>query len=241
LTLPNSVVEMFSGALGEPEGGWPPKLQEVILRGAKPKLGRPGEHLAPVDFEQTASTLEKKLARKVSPSDLLSFLMYPDVFLKFDSARTSYGNVDVLPTPQFFYGLETGEEIAVEIEPGKVLIVKFLTVSEPQPDGTRTVFYELNGQPREVSIRDLSRKAVVESRVKADPGDPGQVGAPIPGAVSSIAVDVGQPVAKGDRLLIMEAMKMQSTIYSPVAGRVKQKLVKVGDKVEAKDLLLVIE
>jgi pyruvate carboxylase len=167
--------------------------------------------------------------------------MYPDVFIKFDSARSSYGNVDVLPTPQFFYGLETGEEIAIEIEPGKVLIVKFLTVSEAQPDGTRTVFYELNGQPREVSIRDLSRKAAVESRTKADPAIPGQVGAPIPGAVSSISVDVGQQVEKGARLLIMEAMKMQSTIYSPVAGKVKQKLVNVSDKVDAKDLLLVIE
>ncbi len=241
LTLPNSVVEMFSGSLGEPEGGWPPKLQEVILRGAKPKIGRPGEHLAPVDFEQTVAALEKKLNRTISHTDLLSYLMYPDVFVKFDAARTSYGNVDVLPTPQFFYGLETGEEIAIEIEPGKVLVVKFLTVSDAQPDGTRTVFYELNGQPREVSIRDLSRKAVVESRIKADPAIPGQVGAPIPGAVSSISVDVGQQVAKGDRLLIMEAMKMQSTIYSPVAGKVKQKLVNVSDKVDAKDLLLVIE
>ncbi len=241
LTLPNSVVEMFSGSLGEPEGGWPPKLQQVILRGANPKPGRPGEHLAPVDFEQTAAEIEKKLTRKISHTDLLSYLMYPDVFLKFDGARTSYGNVDVLPTPQFFYGLETGEEIAIEIEPGKVLVVKFLTLSDPQPDGTRTVFYELNGQPREVSIRDLSRKAVVESRSKADPAIPGQVGAPIPGAVSSISVDVGQQVAKGDRLLILEAMKMQSTIYSPVAGRVKQKLVNVGDKVDAKDLLLAIE
>jgi len=241
LTLPNSVVEMFSGSLGEPEGGWPPKLQEAILRGAKPKPGRPGEHLAPVDFEQTGAALETKLTRRISRTDLLSYLMYPDVFLKFDGARAAYGNVDVLPTPQFFYGLETGEEIAIEIEAGKVLIVKFLTLSDPQPDVTRTVFYELNGQPREVSIRDLSRKAAVESRIKADPGIPGQVGAPIPGAVSSISVDVGQQVAKGDRLLIMEAMKMQSTIYSPVAGRVEQKLVKVGDKVDAKDLLLVIE
>ncbi len=241
LTLPNSVVEMFSGSLGEPEGGWPERMQQVVLGGAKPKPGRPGEHLAPVDFEQTAATLEKKLSHKISHTDLLSYLMYPDVFVKFARARSTYGNVDVLPTPQFFYGLETGEEIAVEIEPGKVLIVKFLTVSEPQLDGTRTVFYELNGQPREVSIRDLSRKAAVPTRAKADPAHAGEVGAPIPGAVSSISVDIGQQVAKGDRLLVMEAMKMQSTIYSPVAGKVTQKMVNVGDKVDAKDLLLVIE
>jgi pyruvate carboxylase len=241
LTLPNSVIEMFSGSLGEPEGGWPERIQRVILGGAKPKPGRPGEHLAPVDFEQTEAAVEKKLGHKISHTDLLSYLMYPDVFVKFARARSSYGNVDVLPTPQFFYGLETGEEIAIEIEPGKVLVVKFLTLSEPQPDGTRTVFYELNGQPREVTIRDLSRKAAVPTRAKADPAHPGEVGAPIPGAVSSISVDLGQQVAKGDRLLVMEAMKMQSTIYSPVSGKVTGKLVNVGDKVDAKDLLLVIE
>jgi pyruvate carboxylase len=241
LTLPNSVIEMFSGSLGEPEGGWPERMQQVVLGGAKPKRGRPGEHLAPVDFEQTTAALEKKLGHKISHTDLLSYLMYPDVFVKFARARSSYGNVDVLPTPQFFYGLETGEEIAVEIEPGKVLVLKFLTVSDPQPDGTRTVFYELNGQPREVTIRDLSRKAAVPTRAKADPANAGEVGAPIPGAVSSISVDIGQQVAKGDRLLVMEAMKMQSTIYSPVSGKVTQKLVNVGDKVDAKDLLLVIE
>jgi pyruvate carboxylase len=241
LTLPNSVIEMFSGSLGEPEGGWPERMQQVVLGGAKPKPGRPGEHLAPVDFEQTTAAIEKKLGHKISHTDLLSYLMYPDVFVKFARARSSYGNVDVLPTPQFFYGLETGEEIAVEIEPGKVLVVKFLTLSDPQPDGTRTVFYELNGQPREVTIRDLSRKAAVPTRAKADPANAGEVGAPIPGAVSSISVDIGQQVAKGDRLLVMEAMKMQSTIYSPVSGKVTQKLVNVGDKVDAKDLLLVIE
>jgi len=241
LTLPNSVIEMFSGSLGEPEGGWPPKIQEAILGGTKPKPGRPGEHLAPVDFEDTSRTLEKKLGHKISHTDLMSYLMYPDVFVKFARARSSYGNVDVLPTPQFFYGLENGEEIAVEIEPGKVLIVKFLTVSDPQPDGTRTVFFELNGQPREVTVRDLSRKAAIPARAKADPAVPGQVGAPIPGAVSSISVDIGQAVVKGDRLLVMEAMKMQSTIYSPVSGQLTQKLVNAGDKVEAKDLLLVIE
>jgi pyruvate carboxylase len=145
-----------------------------------------------------------------------------------------------LPTPQFFYGLQKGDEATLELEAGKSLIVKFLTVSEPQPDGTRTVFFELNGQPREVTVRDRSLQAKVEARQKADQAQPGHVGSPIPGAITSISVDVGDRVAKGDRLMILEAMKMQSTIYAPIAGKVTQRLVSVGDKVDAKDLLLVI-
>jgi len=241
LTLPNSVVEMFSGSLGEPEGGWPPNLQAVILRGAKPQLGRPGEHLAPVDFKQVRATVEKKLDHEISGSDLMSYLMYPEVFLKFARARSSYGNLEILPTPQFFYGLERGQEITVELEPGKTLVVKCLTVSDPHPDGTRTIFFELNGQPREVEIRDHKLSVTVAARPKADPSVPGQVGSPIPGAISSVVVDVGQQVKKGDRLVVLEAMKMQSTVYSPIEGKVTKKLASVGDKVEAKDLLLVIE
>jgi len=241
LTLPNSVVEMFSGALGEAEGGWPPKLQAVILRGAKPTPGRPGEHLAPVDLNQIRAAVEKKLDLKISGSDLMSYLMYPDVFLKFATARSTYGDMEILPTPQFFYGVEQGTEIAVELEPGKTLVVKLLTVSDAHPEGTRTIFFELNGQPREVIVRDNALRATVHARPKADPAEPGQVGSPIPGAISSIVVDVGQMVKKGDRLLVLEAMKMQSTVYAPLDGKVVNKLANIGDKVEAKDLLLVIE
>jgi pyruvate carboxylase len=241
LTLPNSVVEMFAGALGEPEGGWPSKLQAVILHGAKSKSGRPGEHLAPVNFEKTTLEVERKTEQTISRSDLMSYLMYPEVFLKFARTRLKYGNMEILPTPQFFYGVEKGQEIAVELEPGKILVVKLLTVSEPHPEGTRTIFFELNGQPREVTVRDTALRATVHARPKADPVAPGQVGSPIPGAISSIAVDVGQQVKKGDRLLVLEAMKMQSTVYAPVDGKITKKLANVGDKVDAKDLLLVIE
>ena len=241
LTLPNSVVEMFSGSLGEPEGGWPERIAKVVLKGKKPQPGRPGDHLAPVDLHEVESAVEKKVGHKVTHTDVLSYLMYPDVFTKFSKARSAYGSVEVLPTPQFFYGLQKGEEVTIELEPGKLLIVKFLTASEPQPDGTRTVFYELNGQPREVTVRDRSLQATAESRPKADPGQPGQVGSPIPGAITSISVDVADQVAKGDRLMVLEAMKMQSTIYAPVAGKVTKKFVSVGDKVDSKDLLMIIE
>ena len=241
LTLPNSVVEMFAGSLGEPEGGWPPKLQATILRGAKPATGRPGEHLEPIDLEWTRESVEKKVGEKISDTDLMSYLMYPDVFLKFAAARTAYGDLEVLPTPQFFYGLQQGQEIAVRLGTGKVLVAKLLSVSDARPDGTRIIFFELNGQPREVTVLDRSLKATVQTRPKADPSVPGQVGSPIPGAVSSIVVGVGEIVKKGDRLLVLEAMKMQSTVYAPIDGKVVKKMANVGDKVEAKDLLLVIE
>jgi pyruvate carboxylase len=241
LTLPSSVIEMLSGALGEPEGGWPKRLQKAILKGAKPQRGRPGAHLTPVNFGETAAMLGRKIGHDPAADEVLSFLMYPDVFLKFATARQSYGNVDVLPTPQFYYGMQKGYEIAVELEPGKALVIKFLTVGEPHPDGLRTVFFELNGQPREVNIRDKSLEVKVATAIKADPAKPGEIGAPIPGVVSTVAVELNQMVKKGDRLLVMEAMKMQSTVYAPVSGKVTQVLVQPGRHVEAKELLLAIE
>jgi pyruvate carboxylase len=241
LTLPGSVIEMLSGALGEPEGGWPKRLQKAILKGVKPQRGRPGAHLTPVNFEETGAMLGRKIGHEPAPDEVLSFLMYPDVFLKFAKARQSYGDVEVLPTPQFYYGMQKGDEIAVELEPGKALVIKFLTVGEPHPEGFRTVFFELNGQPREVNIRDKSLEVKVAAAVKADPAQPGEIGAPIPGVVSTVAVELNQSVKKGDRLLVMEAMKMQSTVYAPVGGKVTQVLVQPGRHVEAKDLLLAIE
>ena len=241
LTLPASVIDMFMGSLGEPDRGWPKKLQKIILRGETPQPGRPGANLPAVDLEDAAAALEKKAGHKPTRDEVLSYLMYPEVFLKFARARQNWGDVDVLPTPQFYYGMQKGEETAVELEPGKNLVIKFLTVGEPHPDGTRTVFFELNGQPREVSVRDRALEVTERAKPKADPAQPGQIGAPIPGVVSTVAVELQQKLEKGDRLLVMEAMKMQSTVYAPVGGVVKQLLVQPGQQVEAKDLLLVIE
>ncbi|HZO57902.1 MAG TPA: pyruvate carboxylase [Bryobacteraceae bacterium] len=241
VNIPNSVVEMFQGSLGEPAGGWPKKISQVILKGAKPQKGRASERMVPADMRQVAATVEKKLGHKPTSSDLMCYLMYPEVYSKFARNQSAWGGVDVLPTPQFFYGMKNGDEISVDIEPGKTLIVKFLTIGEPHPDGTRTVFFELNGQPREVTIRDKSLEVQASTSVKADPAIPGQVGAPIPGAVSGIAVEPGSKVAKGDKLLIMEAMKMQTTIAAPIAGKVTKVLVHPGQSVEPKDLLLIIE
>ena len=240
LNIPNSVVEMFEGSLGEPEGGWPKKIARVILRGGKPRRGRPGARLAPANFDETRALIDKKTGAKPSDADLMSYLMYPDVYTKFAKARASYGDLTVLPTPPFFYGMNIGDEIAVELEPGKTLVVKLLAVGEPHPDGHRTVFFELNGQPREVTVRDRKIKAETRVHPKANPEKPGEVGAPIPGAVTSIAVELNQEVKKGDKLLVMEAMKMQTTVYAPVAGKIKERTAAVGQTVEPKDLLLVI-
>jgi pyruvate carboxylase len=240
LTFPNSAVDMFMGSLGQPEGGWPPKLQQIILRGKKPMEGRPGANLPPVDLNAAAAKLAAETGC-TGRTDLMSSLMYPDVFAKFAAARATYSDLDVLPTPAFFYGLDKGEEVTVELEPGKTLIIRLLTVGEARADGLRPVFFELNGQPREVEIRDKSIKQAAQARRKADPAKLGEVGAPIPGAVTTLHVKTDQAVKQGDPLLVMEAMKMQTSVYAPASGTVKEIAVKPRDSVESHDLLLVIE
>ena len=199
--------------------------KRIVLNGRPARSGRPGEHLAPADFRAVHNTVEAEIGRKPDNDEVLSYLMYPDVFLKFAKARAAYSDVDVLPTPQFFFGMQKGEEIAIDIEAGKTLVVKFLAVSEPHPDGTRTgSIFEINGQPREVDVRDKSLISSVAARTKADPANPGQVGAPLPGLVTAVAVSQGATVKKGDKLLVIEAMKMQSTVYVPIDGKVSGKL-----------------
>jgi pyruvate carboxylase len=240
VSFPNSVVEMFSGVLGVPPDGWPAKLQKIILRGAAPSKGRASATMQPIDFEKERKALHKSVGHTIQTDDLLSYLLYPEVFLKYEQFRQSYSDVSVLPTPGFFYGLKPGEEVTVEIESGKTLITKFLGTSDPHPDGTRTLFFELNGQPREVNLRDAALRVIERTHPKADPADPGQLAAPTAGVVSSVAVQANQAVQRGARLLTLEAMKMQSNIYAPISGRVAKLLVAPGQHVEAKDLLVTI-
>lgn len=240
LTLPNSVIDMLKGSLGEPEGGWPRKVRKMILKGEKPIKGRPGSQLPPASLDETRALLEKKTGHQVARADVLSYLLYPDVYLNYDKMRQRYSSLDVLPTPEFFYGMRPGQEVTVELEEGKSLVVKLLTVGDPHPDGNRTIFFELNGQPREVDVRDNSLEIREEQRPKADQNQPGHVGAPIPGMVSSMSVELNQQVVKGEKLLVMEAMKMQTTVYAPIAGKVLERHVSVGAQVDAKDLMLVI-
>jgi pyruvate carboxylase len=241
VAIPNSVVDMFEGSLGVPEGGWPKHIQDVILRGKTPREGRPGAQLAPTDFDHVKQKLTSELEREPSHDEVLSYVMYPDVFLKFAKAHQNFGDVEALPSVPFFYGMEPGEEITVEIEPGKVLIIKLLTIGEPHTDGYRTVFFELNGRPREVDIRDKGLKIEGEQREKANPANPNHVGAPLPGMVTTVAVHEGQTVQRNERLLVIEAMKMQSTIYAPHTGKIVKLYAEAGKQVDSKDLLMVME
>jgi pyruvate carboxylase len=240
VAFPNSVVEMLSGVLGVPPDGWPTKVQKILLRGVEPMKGRPSAAMPAVDLVAEKDALEKRTGHAITREDLLSSLLYPEVFLKFDKFRLAHSDVSVLPTPAFFYGLKSGEEITVEIEAGKTLIIKYMTASDPHPDGTRTLFFDLNGQPREVNVRDKALRVVERAHPKADPADAGQVGATTAGVISGIAVQVNQAVERGAKLMTLEAMKMQSNIYAPISGRVTKLLAAPGQSVEAKDLLVTI-
>ncbi len=238
-SFPESVIDMLQGNLGQPAGGWPRKLQEVVL-GTKHKAikGRPGASMKPLNLKKIRSDLGVKLKREISDDDLYSHLMYPQVFAEFAKFARDYSDVSVLPTAAFFYGLKPGEEIAVSIEEGKILFIKLINVGAVDKDGHRTIAFELNGMPRETSVVDRSVQAKVKSREKADPANPLHVGAPIPGLITSLGVSVGTKVGKDEKVLTLEAMKMQTTVYAAADGLVEEIYVQVGDTVESKDLLV---
>jgi pyruvate carboxylase len=241
LAFPESVVEMVGGMMGQPPGGFPKNIQKRILRDRKPVKGRPGASLPPADFEAATEKVAKLIKRDPLPRETVTWLLYPKVYEDFCGHVLKYSDTSDLPTPQFFYGMEPGEEISVEIEPGKTLITKYLTVSEAHPDGRRTVFFELNGQPREVDIVDKSRESKSSATIKADPADPRQIGANMPGMVVTVAVQPGTAVVKGQKLLTLEAMKMETTITAERDGKIAQVLVKPGIQVATGDLLMVME
>jgi len=241
LSFPASVISFFAGEMGQLPEGFPEKLQKIILKGRKPLEGRPGDHLPPISLDATREDLERKLRRKVTCQEIMSYLMYPDVFLKFAEHRQKYSDVSVVPTDVFFYGLSPGDETAIEIEQGKTLFIKLVAVSEPDEKGKRILFYELNGYPRTVEVFDRSLGIEVKARVKADPENFHHVGAPMPGMVVSVAVKSGDAVQKGDKLLVIEAMKMETTLHSTRDGVIRDVLVSRGEQVDTGDLLVVFK
>lgn len=241
LDFPDSVVEFFQGYLGQPYGGFPAELQRIILKGREPITVRPGELLEPVDFNNLKETLFHSLDRQVTSFDMISYALYPKVFMDHHKFREQYGDMSVLDTPTFFYGMRLGEEIEVDIEQGKTLIVKLVSVGEPQIDGTRTVYFELNGQPREVVVKDENVKAAVQQRPKADKANSKHIGATMPGTVIKVLSNKGEEVKKGDHLMITEAMKMETTVQAPFDGVIKDIYVENNEAIHVGDLLIEFE
>ncbi|MGA0845526.1 MAG: pyruvate carboxylase, partial [Luteolibacter sp.] len=250
LDFPESVIDMLAGGLGQPDGGWPKELQKVVLgpnRIATTK--RPGELAEPIDFDVVAEECARQAAShqiRFSPPQLqdavFSHLMYPQVHADYLATRAQFDDLSHLPTPAFFYGLQPGEEIEMEIDPGKILIIKLISVGEADSAGRRTLFYELNGMPRESIVVDKSLgSATAVTRVKGDLSNPNHACAPMPGMVTEVAVSPGQEVKEGDKLIVLEAMKMLTTVSASADGRVGEILVKKGEQVDSDDLLVCIE
>ncbi|TDU67205.1 pyruvate carboxylase [Prosthecobacter fusiformis] len=244
------VTSMFEGWLGEPFYGmeankaadsrkkWNSLADAIVGKGGKRIKGRPGTHAAKVNLTEVRAELEQKMKKKPTEDDVWSYLMYPDVFLKFAEFRKTYGDIAALPTPAYYYGVQQKEEINIELEAGKTLFVRLLNMTEPDANGQQTAIFELNGYPRHTTVTNKALAVNAVSKIKADPADPTQVGAPMPGMVASIAVSVGQKVKEGETLVTLEAMKMFAAVSAPTAGTVQEICVKISESVESKDLLV---
>lgn len=238
IDFPDSVIEFFQGYLGQPYGGFPEKLQKVILKDKEAISTRPGELLEDVSFAHIKEQLYKEIDRPITIFDAIAYAMYPKVFLEYVQTVQQYGDVSVLDTPTFLYGMRIGEEIEVEIETGKTLIVKLISIGEGQADGTRAIYFELNGQPRQVVVKDENINVTAISKIKADPKNEQHIGASMPGTVVKVLVEKGDQVQKGDHLIITEAMKMETTVQAPFTGNIKDILVTNGEAIQTGDLLI---
>ncbi|MFN0196617.1 MAG: pyruvate carboxylase, partial [Planctomycetaceae bacterium] len=238
LSFPESVMDLIGGKMGQPPGGFPEPVIRRIMRDKPVLTTRPGAGLPAADFAKAKESVRNLLKREPSPQDVITWILYPKVFEEFSTHLLKYSDTSGLPTSVYFYGQQPGEEIAVDIEPGKRLIVKFLTVGDPHPDGRRTVFFELNGQPRDVTVVDKSREPDRPTNVKAEPGNPNHVGTNMPGMVVTVAVQPGKVVTKGQKLLSLEAMKMETNVYADRDGKIGQVLVRPGLLVTTGDLLV---
>ncbi|TQM93583.1 pyruvate carboxylase [Roseinatronobacter monicus] len=242
VSFPDSVIDMMRGNLGQPPGGWPDKILRKVLKDEAPVSERPGKHLEPVDLEAERIKLSAELeGLKIDDEDLNGYLMYPKVFLDYMGRHRSYGPVRTLPTRTFFYGMEPGEEISAEIDPGKTLEIRLITLGETTDDGDAKVFFELNGQPRTIRVPNREVKAKTAQRMKADPANANHVGAPMPGSVASVTASVGTKVKAGDLLLTIEAMKMETGLHADRDATIKAVHVQPGTQIEAKDLLIELE
>ncbi|MBW4837498.1 MAG: pyruvate carboxylase [Staphylococcaceae bacterium] len=241
LDFPESVVSFFKGEIGQPVNGFNRKLQEVILKGQQPLTERPGEYLEPVDFDEIREELAEKQEGEVTEQDVISYVLYPKVYNQYIQTKEQYGDLSLLDTPTFLFGMRNGETVEIEIDTGKRLIIKLETISEPDENGNRTIYYAMNGQARRIYIKDENVKTNANVKPKADKTNPSHIGAQMPGSVTEVKVAVGDEVKANQPLLITEAMKMETTIQAPFDGVIKQVTVVSGDAIATGDLLIEIE
>ncbi len=236
LAFPDSVIDLFSGKLGQTDGGFPPELTSKVLKGKKPMEGAPGKNLPPVDFDAEFAAFQEKFDTEQTLQDFLSYLMYPKVFEDFYRHREQYGTVHYLPTPAFFYGLQQGEEILVKLQRGKTISIRYIYRSRTDDNGNCKVTFELNGQVRSVQIRDESAAPKTTAHRKAV--EDNEVGAPLMGKLSSVLVKAGDTVEKDQPIFVIEAMKMETTISAPKDGTVKAVALESGTLVDQGDLVV---
>ena len=242
VNFPQSVVDMLRGDLGQPPGGFPKKIIQKVLKNDAPDLSRPGSRLVPAKMDYLREKAKRDcLSQELSEEEFNSYLMYPKVFTDYVKRRDIFGPVWCLPTEVFFYGMEAGQEISAEIDPGKTLEIRLQAFGDTNNEGEVKVFFELNGQPRVIRIRDAKTSKDVQVSTKADSTNLNHIGAPMPGIITSLNVVAGQKVKSGDLLLTLEAMKMETGIYAEKDGLVKEVYVKVGSQIDAKDLLVEFE
>ncbi len=245
ISFPESVINFFQGDLGQPVGGFPKKLQSIILKNKEAYTDRPNAHLAPVDFDAEYAAFTKKFqkgfTRPLEMEDFLSYMLYPKVFEQAHENYKTYGNLALVPTKNFFYGMQLREEILIELEPGKTVIIKLLSIGIPNEDGMRTVFFKVNGENRFVEVLDTSLNIKKIENLKIDPADENQIGAPLQGLLYKVLVKKGQEVKENDALFIIEAMKMETTVTAFKDGKVKAVTLKEGTMVTQDDLIVTVE
>jgi pyruvate carboxylase len=241
ITFPDSVISFFAGELGQPPGGFPKALQKKVLRSREPITVRPGSLLDPVDLNDERRKLAEGDEHPISDFDFASYLMYPKVFTEYRRHREEYGNVGVLPTHAYFYGMQPAEELVATMGDGREVVIHYLTTGDTDNRGYRRVFFEINGQPSSVMIQDRQSESAHRENEKADSANPNHVGAPMPGIVSTVSVKLGDEVKRGDTLLTMEAMKMETSITAERDATIKRVLAGIGDQFDAKDLLVEFE
>ena len=241
LSFPESVISFFRGELGQPYGGFPEQVQKIVLKGEEPMQGRPNEQLEPIDFDREFAEFQERFDEDRTLLDFMSFKLYPKVYEDFYNHRKVYGDMSALPTPAFFYGMQYGEEILVNLAEGKVIMIKLLFISEPDANGFRNVSFELNGQTRRVRINDTNAQSKVVTNRKVEKTNDREIGAPLQGKLAQVMTEAGQEVEEGTPLFVIEAMKMETTISASRAGTVKQVLLSAGDMVEQDDLVVELE